>query len=145
MKALFVTLSFCFCCLISFSQTPVTWDIKQNNNNSSIEINATIDSTWHLYAVNVPNPNEGPLPTEFHFSENSNYQLVGEIKEGNPISLYDHNFGVQVSYFEKKASFEQKIKVFSDNVELKLEIAYMVCNESMCIPFNDFFTINLKN
>ena len=92
-----------------------------------------------------PNPNEGPLPTEFHFAESQHYQLIGEIQEGNPISVYDHNFGVQVSYYEKEASFEQAIKVIANNAELSLEIAYMVCNESMCIPFNDTFKIQLKN
>ena len=144
MKACFLTLFFSLSSLLSFSQNPVSWEIQQNKEKSSLIINAKIDSSWHLYAVNVPNPNEGPLPTEFHFSESQDYQLIGEIKEGNPISVYDHNFGVQVSYFEKKARFEQAVKILSDNVELTLEIAYMVCNESMCIPFSDSFTVNLK-
>ena len=70
---------------------------------------------------------------------------LGEVQDENPISVFDHNFGVQVSYFEKKARFEQAIKLLSENVELTVDIAYMVCNESMCIPFNESFQINLKN
>jgi thiol:disulfide interchange protein DsbD len=145
MKTCFLFLFLSIYSLLAFSQTPVRWEIQQNKEKSSLVINAKIDSSWHLYAVNVPNPNEGPLPTEFHFSESPHYLLIGEIKEETPVSVYDHNFGVQVSYFEKKARFEQAVKLLSDNVDLTLEIAYMVCNESMCIPFNDTFTINLKN
>ena len=92
MKPCFLALSFCLYSLIAFSQNPVSWEIQQNKEKSSLIINAKIDSSWHLYAVNAPNPNEGPLPTEFHFSESQDYQLIGEIKEGKPISVYDHNF-----------------------------------------------------
>jgi thiol:disulfide interchange protein DsbD len=145
MKACFLILSLFFSSCFGFSQNPVNWEIEQNIEKSSLLIHAKIDSSWHLYAVKVPNPNEGPLPTEFHFAESQHYQLIGEIQEGNPISVYDHNFGVQVSYYEKEASFEQAIKVIANNTELSLEIAYMVCNESMCIPFNDTFKIQLKN
>ena len=145
MKALLIVLSICFCSINNYSQTPVSWKIEQSQLKSSVIFTATIDSSWHLYAVNVPNPDQGPLPTEFNFSKSDNYTLIGEVQEENPISVFDYNFGVQVSYFEKKARFEQAIKLLSENVELTVDIAYMVCNESMCIPFNDSFQINLKN
>jgi thiol:disulfide interchange protein DsbD len=128
-----------------FSQeNPVKWHISQNKEKTKLIFNASIDSTWHLYAVNLPNPNEGPLPTEFHFNEDEGFKIIGDIIENEPISVFDDSFGVQVSYFEKTATFRQKIKVIEDNSLLKIQIAYMVCNEDMCIPFDDSFELILE-
>ena len=128
-----------------FSQEiPVKWHISQNKEKTKLIFNASIDSTWHLYAVNLPNPNEGPLPTEFHFNEDEGFKIIGGIVENEPISVFDASFGVQVSYFEKKAIFKQKIKVIENKTLMKIKIAYMVCNQHTCIPFDDFFELTLE-
>ena len=129
--------------LINGQDNPVKWDIIHNIEHQELEFKATIDNSWHLYAVHSPNPNEGPLPTEFNFSENEGIKIIGSISESKPISVFDANFGVQVSYFETKAIFKQKIEVLKKNSLLEINIDYMVCNEHMCIPFNDSFKLNL--
>lgn len=131
--------------ILFFSQeNPVKWEIVQNKEKQQLEFSASIESSWHLYAVNLPNPNEGPLPTEFHFSEAEGFKIVGHIVENEPISVFDDDFGVQVSYFEKTAIFQQKIEVLKNNSLVKIQIAYMVCNEHMCIPFDNNFELNLE-
>ena len=89
--------------LINGQDNPVKWDIIHNIEHQELEFKATIDNSWHLYAVHLPNPNEGPLPTEFNFSENEGIKIIGSISESKPTSVFDTNFGVQVSYFETKA------------------------------------------
>jgi thiol:disulfide interchange protein DsbD len=125
-------------------ENPVKWEIVQNKEKQQLEFSASIESSWHLYAVNLPNPNEGPLPTEFVFHETEGFKRIGDIIENDPISVFDDSFGVQVSYFEKTATFIQKIKVIENNYLLKIQIAYMVCNEEMCIPFDDSFELILE-
>ena len=50
-----------FIYLFSFSQTPVKWNIDILTDKNKIVFNAVIDSSWHLYALDVPHPDEGPL------------------------------------------------------------------------------------
>ena len=97
-----------------FSQeNPVTWKIDYNTKSSSINYNANIGSKWHLYSAHLPNPDEGPLPTEFKYDESIYFELSGKIIESNPVYTFDDNFGVDVSYFENTAEFSQKIKLTS--------------------------------
>lgn len=125
-------------------ENPVKWEIVQNKEKQQLEFNASIESSWHLYAVNLPNPNEGPLPTEFVFLETEGVKIIGDIVENEPVSVFDDSFGVQVSFFEKTATFSQKIKVIENNSLMQIQIAYMVCNEEMCIPFDDSFELTLE-
>jgi hypothetical protein len=141
---LFFSIVFFFVSNTFFLQEdPVKWDVNQNKNDNVIEFTAVIDSSWHLYAVYLPNPNEGPLPTEFHFSENDNFNFIGNVIESKPNTVFDENFGIQVSYFENNAHFKQKIEVLDESL-LQIKIAYMVCNEQMCIPFEKTYELTLE-
>ena len=66
MRSIFLFIAF-FNYLISFSQNPVNWNISYNKN--TVVFSAEIDSNWHLYAVDVPFPNQGPLPTIVEFKK----------------------------------------------------------------------------
>ena len=106
MKSFFFIYLFSY--LISFSQHPVKWSINYSQDKNKVVFNAEIDSNWHLYAVDVPSPNKGPLPTIIEFKEEKNYLLKGKIYQEKPIIKYDKGFGINVAYYLNKTIFYQK-------------------------------------
>jgi thiol:disulfide interchange protein DsbD len=145
MRKIFIFLTIIAVHLGGISQeNPVLWKIDYNKDNSSLKYKASIEFGWHLYAAHLPSPDEGPLPTEFKYIDSDYYQLTGQLIESKPIKTFDDNFGIDVSYFENSAEFSQKIKVTSsDQFSVSGKIYYMVCNEQMCIPFEDDFSIKI--
>ena len=120
--------------------SPVSWTIVFND--STLIYNAKIDKDWHLYATYMPNPNDGPLPTLFEYSSSENYLLSDSTVQENPITHFDDDFGVEVSYYENNALFKQKIKITTENKFLiNGKINYMCCNDETCIPLEEEFEI----
>ena len=128
-----------------FSQSPVTWETQYNIKENKIIFDAIIDKGWHLYAVNVPVPNEGPLPTIFEFHTNSSYSIIGELKQEKPKIKFDKGFGVKIAYYENKTRFTQKIIAKLDSSEVSGEIKFMTCNEEKCLPFNYKFLVKINH
>ena len=128
-----------------FSQSPVTWETQYHIKENKIIFDAIIDKGWHLYAVNVPVPNEGPLPTIFEFHTNSSYSIIGELKQEKPKIKFDKGFGVKIAYYENKTRFTQKIIAKLDSSEVSGEIKFMTCNEEKCLPFNYKFLVKINH
>ena len=124
-----------FFSISNFSQSPVSWKVCFQKNENIISFDAKIDKNWHLYAVDVPSPNQGPLPTKFHFTSSVNFSLVGKIQEEKPHIKYDENFGVKIAYFENKTTFKQKIEIHKDRLQISGFIEYMTCNDKTCYPY----------
>ena len=128
-----------------FSQSPVSWETQYNKEENKIIFDAIIGKGWHLYAVNVPVPNEGPLPTIFEFHSNSSYSTRGEIQQEKPKIKFDKGFGVKIAYYENKARFVQQINTNLDSAKVSGEIKYMTCNEEKCLPFNYKFLVKINH
>jgi len=114
--------------------------IDKQNGEYILVIKAEIDKGWHLYSINLPS-DDGPIPTKINFLEPVGYDLIGEVKvEGEEKSSYDPNFMMDLSYYEGKVIFKQKIKATAKNSTVKGEIVYMVCNDQNCImpPSEEF-------
>jgi thiol:disulfide interchange protein DsbD len=126
------------------SQNPVNWETNYDKFKETITFSAEIESDWHLYAVYVPSPNDGPLPTVFSFEENINYTLIDSIQQLKPKIIYDKNFGLELAYYERKTSFYQKIKTQKKSFIISGNINYMTCNENMCIPYDFAFEIKIN-
>jgi thiol:disulfide interchange protein len=105
---------------------------------------ASIDDTWHVYSLKPVK--DGPNPTSFTFTPNSDYELVGKPTESKPVKEFDKVFEVNVEYFSKTATFTQRIKLKSDKkVTIKGKYEYQVCTEEKCIfPPADEFEFELK-
>ena len=108
-KTLFALFLNLFCFSFFSQNNPVNWNIKLSD--SSILFEAKIEKEWHLYAVYLPSPNDGPLPTIFEFNKSNNYSLKDSVTQSTPITHFDKDFGVEVSYYENEAFFKQKIKI----------------------------------
>lgn len=142
--SLFVFASFAFAQM----SDPVKWTFtaKQaaGSDIAEVVITATIDAGYHLYSQK-PIEN-GPIPTGFAFDKSADYELIGKPSEPKGITQFQEEFGADVTYFDGKAVFVQKIKVLSEkDFVIRGSYEYMVCNDGACIPFFDnSFSVNLK-
>ena len=107
-------------------------------------LRATIDDDWHIYSVNQKDG--GPVKTSFTFTPSKEYSLIGKPAEPTPVTKFEKAFGIDVSYFEKTVTFQQKVKLKSakeTTVTGKLE--YMTCNDKKCLPPDDIdFSVTIK-
>ena len=120
-----------------FSQifNPVEWSFSQEDLGDSeynLVFEANIEDGWYVYSQYVGD--DGPIPTEFTFFDAEDYELVGNVEEGQPIEEFDPNFDMALKYFKKKAIFNQKVKLLSNSATVSGEFVFMVCDESQCLP-----------
>ena len=123
---------------------PVKWSYaakRLNAKEAVIFLKATIDDGWHIYSQHLGD--NGPTKTEFKFYVSKNYELIGYVAEPKGITKYENNFKMEVSYFEKEVTFQQKIRLFSSNpTVIKGKLEYGTCNDHKCLPPEDVeFTI----
>ena len=115
---------------------PVSWDFSQkqvSDNEIELQFKATIDEGWHLYSQFIGD--DGPVPTEFTFTTEGGYSLVGTPKEGEPIEEFDPNFDMILKYFKNEAIFTQIVQVSSsEDFNLEGNVYFMVCDEAQCLP-----------
>jgi thiol:disulfide interchange protein DsbD len=124
---------------------PVKWSSrveKISDTEFNLVMEAKIDDDWHVYSQFTPE--NGPLPAEFKFKDaKGNYELMGKVKESPYKKQYNDVFEVDEYYFEKKATFTQKIKVTNPKITaVKASIDYQVCKE-VCINQDNVFTFQL--
>jgi DsbC/DsbD-like thiol-disulfide interchange protein len=127
-------------------ETPVKWSYaakKISNTEAVIFLRATIQDGWHIYSLNVKDG--GPIKTSFKFTPSKEYALVGTTSEPTPVTKYEEAFKMNVSYFEKTVTFQQKVKLKSGNLStIKGQLEFMTCNDKKCLPPEDVdFTVPL--
>jgi hypothetical protein len=127
-------------------ETPVKWSYAAKRISSTeavVFLRATIQDGWHIYSLNVKDG--GPIKTSFTFAPAKEYSLIGKPSEPIPVTKFETAFNMNVSYFEKSVTFQQKIKLKSAKASAvtgKLE--YMTCNDKKCLPPDDIdFSIPL--
>lgn len=145
-KVLFLLLSF-VSLFTAHAQivNPVKWSSrveKISDTEFNLVMEAKIENDWHVYSQFTPE--NGPLPAEFKFKDaKGNYELIGKVKESPYKKQYNDVFEVDEYYFEKKATFTQKIKVTNPKITtVKASIDYQVCKE-VCINQDNTFTFQL--
>ena len=124
---------------------PVKWSSrveKISDTEFNLVMEAKIEDDWHVYSQFTPD--NGPLPAEFKFKDaKGNYELIGKVKESPYKKQYNDVFEVDEYYFEKKATFTQKIKVTNLKITaVKASIDYQVCKD-VCINQDNTFTFQL--
>ncbi len=148
MKNILIFLTF-FTFFKSFSQIlePVKWttSIEKTSDKEVILITtAIIKANWHLYSQNVPE--DGPIPTTFSFAGNKNYLKKGNNLEEKGHTIHDPVFDMTIKFFEKEASFRQKIKLKSNKAfKVNASVEFMVCDDSRCLaPTEIDLIFNIK-
>lgn len=117
---------------------PVKWttSVEQDGADATLVMVAEIEEGWHLYSQHLPS-DEGPIATEFTFADGA-YSKEGKVTESKYVTHYDPNFEMDLNYFEKKATFKQKIKVENgSDFKITGSVYFMVCDEARCLPPKD--------
>ena len=148
MKKLIVSTILLFLAIGAFAQieSPVKWSYGAKRISTTevvVFLRATIQDGWHIYSQDVKDG--GPIKTSFTFSPSKEYSLVGKTAEQTPVTKFEKAFNMNVSYFEKSVTFQQKIKLKSPHASVvKGQLEYMTCNDKKCLPPEDLdFSIAL--
>ncbi len=117
---------------------PVQWKTSVNklsDDEYEIIMKATVEKNWHLYSQRNYG-DAGPFPTEFNFADaGKTYDLVGKVQESPTKDVFDKVFQMNISFYEKEATFTQKIKLKDKNTKIiNAEVVYMVCDDEKCLP-----------
>jgi thiol:disulfide interchange protein DsbD len=122
---------------------PIQWSTtieKISEDEYYLVSEAIMEEGWHLYSQEVPK--DGPIPTTFIYEVNEAFELLGDTDESEGVTKMDPVFQMEITYFERKAIFSQRIKVFDKNIDqINGEVEFMVCDEERCLPPT---TISLK-
>ena len=98
-----------------------------------ITFQATISSGWHVYATEVVP--DGPTPATITVEKMSGCELIGPLCNGAaPVRRYEEMFDAEVSFFEGKAAFTQKVKLTGGAYEITGYMTYGACNDQSCMP-----------
>jgi len=93
---------------------PVQWTgtvNKLSDDEYELVMKASVEDKWHLYSQRSYG-DDGPFPTEFTFLEaGKGYENIGKVEESETKEVFDKVFQKNISFYEKEATFTQKIKV----------------------------------
>ena len=132
------TLFLTLCCMaVAHAQfmkpVKVAASIKETSSTEAvITFVSTINSGWHMYSTQKM---DGPTSTTIHVEKISGAQLEGALAPvGTPIKKFEEMFNEDVYYFEKSATFTQKVKLLGGKYEIEGYLEYGACNDQNCIP-----------
>ncbi len=131
--------------LVAQMANPVTWKSSVERISGDefwLVMQATIEKDWHMYSQYTPDG--GVLPTVFEFKySKKDYQLIGKTVEPKYKIIFNDIFNVNEYYFDKSATFKQKIKVTNPKLKtVSASIDFQACKES-CIFYSEDFVFQL--
>ncbi|MFA7471982.1 MAG: cytochrome c biogenesis protein CcdA [Spirosomataceae bacterium] len=111
-----------------------------------IVLRAVIDRDWYLYSSDI-DPDLGPTPTSITFEPHPSFEVVGKLVPIGAQKKYDKIWEADITYFENRATFRQKIKILDKNPVIQGEIDFLTCSNvsGLCVPGNDEFLISGLN
>lgn len=126
---------------------------KWSSSSQSIEgeefeitISVELAKTWHTYSQFTED--FGPMATVLTFHTGEDFELVGVAEESETTTYFDDIFGVNVTQFDGKAVYTQKIKRLNPEVtSISGDVMYQICTDvdGKCIgPVYYDFTIDLE-
>lgn len=129
---------------------PVKWSTeveKISDTEYVLVYKADIEDHWHLYSQTLPEG--GALPTEFGYDsikQIDNYKLLGKAFESESITKFDKVFAMDLTYFDNKATFAQKIELLNPNFnEIVSEVSFQACDDARCIYEFEEVTFNIND
>ena len=136
----------------SFGQvvSPPKWNIQlaskdlKVGDEVKVVFKASIPRDWYIYS-NDFDPDLGPTLTTLKLSEISiGFELVGGLKAINPKKKFDTIWEGDITYFEGTGTFEQTIKITSENINIVGLLDYQMCTDltGRCVTYEEDFSIN---
>ncbi len=123
---------------------PVSWtqeSKKISDNEYLLIFKATADEHWHFYSQYT----EGTMPMAFYFDDIEGYKLVGKVSESpKPKEEYDDLLEGLTKYWDKTATFKQKVKITSANeADIHGAIEFQACIDGACTMLTYNFKFKL--
>ena len=102
-------------------------------DEAEIIFSATVDPGWHVYSTDMGN--DGPISATFNAVKIDGVETVGKLKpRGNVVKQFDKMFDMELRFFERKATFVQKIRFTRPQYTIDCFLEYGACNDEMCMP-----------
>ena len=126
-------------------QEPVEWTTRVEKiapSTFDLIFEAEIAPKWHLYSQSLPD--NGAEPTEFIFEE-IGYHRVGTVEESESVTAYDNVFEMDLTYFENKATFRQRVELDRQDLSgISVTVEYQACDDQLCIFRSESFNFPLR-
>ena len=104
-----------------------------SGDQAEIIFSATIDDGWHVYSTDLGN--DGPISATFNKVKMEGAETVGKLQpRGNEVKQFDKMFDMELRFFEKKATFVQKIRFTEPEYDIDCYLEYGTCSDEMCLP-----------
>lgn len=104
-----------------------------SDTEAVISFDCDIDDGWHVYSTDLPEG--GPVSTTFNIDKSEGVELDGPLMHGDgEIEHFDSVFEMDLKFFEKKAHFEQKLKITGKKFFIEGYLEYGACDNSSCMP-----------
>ncbi len=116
---------------------PIQWKANVTKTDSifTLAFIAELEDDWHLPSMRALDEDViGPIPTEFTFTNQGHYQIIGETQEPDGIETYDETFETDLKYFEEKVAFKQNITISEFDKPIEVEVFFSVCDDERCLP-----------
>lgn len=135
-KALSAVLALCCFAMVHaqyLKPVKVETSLKETSPTEAvITFVASIQPGWHMYSTEEV---DGPTPTTLSIENISGAKLDGGLQHVTPpIKKYEEMFGTDVYYFEKSATFTQKVKLLGGKYVVEGYLKYGACNDQNCTP-----------
>ena len=86
-----------------------------------------------MYSQSVPEG--GPIATSFTYDDsNEDFTILDNTIEEEGHTIDDPVFGMKIKFFEKEATFKQKVKIEGDISKISGYVEFMVCDDTRCLP-----------
>ena len=104
-----------------------------SGDQAEIIFSATIDDGWHVYSPALGNA--GPISATFNKVKMEGAETVGKLRpRGNEVKQFDKMFNMELRFFEKQATFVQKIRFTKPEYDIDCYLEYGTCSDEMCLP-----------
>lgn len=121
-----------------YADGPMSWNISlsdRGNGEMDMVVSVSIEPGWHMYDTELPEG--GPFATAISIDNVKGAVPIGKFKAVNSKlhKEFDQVFGMEVGYYENKATFTQRFKV-SDRTKFSLsgDVRAQACNDRECTP-----------
>lgn len=134
---------FAVCC--AQRPSPVNWTFSAGpatNHATTVSITAQVPPGWHLYSQSIKEG--GPTPTSIRFAPDDDYVLQGTIAEqGEAVRFYDRIYDMEITWYSGTVTFLQRVMLTRPGATIQGHIAYMTCNNEICVPGEQPFSIQV--
>jgi DsbC/DsbD-like thiol-disulfide interchange protein len=147
MKSVIIPLYVLIICLAPacYGQQPVVWQFEAGTlkgDEATLFISADLAPGWHLYSQRIKKG--GPIPTRFTFDSEPDYAPAGVTEEsGTADVFFDDIYDMEIIWYTGEVQFSQRFKVRRPDVTIQGKVEYMTCNNQICIPGVQKFSVGI--